>query len=173
MRPECSSPGKHPRTRQGLKDASTNEAIVAGWWEQWPDANVGVRTGSASGLLVLDVDADSNGEQTLARLEQTHGSLPDTVTALTGGGGKHLLFCHPGGEVRNSAGKLGEGLDIRADGGYIVAPPSIHVSGRAYRWQEGHAPSEVPLADPPSWLLALLSGVIRWDKCQRPCFRSE
>jgi putative DNA primase/helicase len=156
-RPACSSPGKHPRTRQGLKDASTNEPIVAGWWERWPDANVGVRTGSASGLLVLDVDADSNGEQSLAGLEQIHGSLPDTVTALTGGGGKHLFFRHPGGEVRNSAGKLGEGLDIRADGGYIVAPPSIHVSGRAYRWQEGHASGEVPLADPPGWLLALLS----------------
>jgi hypothetical protein len=108
-------------------------------------------------LLVLDVDADSNGEQSLAGLEQIHGSLPDTVTALTGGGGKHLFFRHPGGEVRNSAGKLGEGLDIRADGGYIVAPPSIHVSGRAYRWQEGHASGEVPLADPPGWLLALLS----------------
>jgi putative DNA primase/helicase len=156
-RPACSSPGKHPRTRQGLKDASTDEPIIAGWWEQWPEANVGVRTGSASGLLVLDVDADSNGEQSLARLEQTHGSLPDTVTAHTGGGGKHLLFRHPGGDARNSAGKLGEGLDIRADGGYIVAPPSIHASGGAYRWQEGHAPGEVPLADPPSWLLALLS----------------
>jgi len=156
-RPACSSPGKHPRTRHGLKDASTDKAIVVDWWEQWPEANVGVRTGSASDLLVLDVDAESDGEESLGRLEQTHGRLPRTLTALTGGGGRHLFFRHPDGEVRNSAGKLGAGLDIRADGGYIVAPPSIHASGGVYRWQEGHALGDVPLADPPSWLLELLS----------------
>jgi hypothetical protein len=156
-RPACSSPGKHPRTRQGLKNASTDNEIVARWWAQWPEANVGVRTGAVSGLLVLDVDVDSEGEQSLARIEQAYGSLPLTVTALTGGGGRHLFFRHPGGEVRNSAGKLGAGLDTRADGGYIVAPPSVHASGGAYRWHEGRSMGEVPLADPPSWLLALLS----------------
>jgi putative DNA primase/helicase len=131
-RASCSSAAKHPRTKHGLKDASTDQRLIADWWGQWPDANVGVRTGAASGLLVLDIDVGSGGEESLARLEESPGRLPATVTALTGGGGRHLMFRHPGGEVQNSAGKLGAGLDTRADGGYIVAPPSVHASGRAY-----------------------------------------
>lgn len=140
-----------------MKDASTDQRLIADWWAQWPDANVGVRTGAASGLLVLDIDVDSRGEESLARLEEGHGRLPATLTAHTGGGGRHLFFRHPGEDIRNSAGKLGHGLDIRGDGGYIVAPPSRHASGRAYRWQEGGGFGEAAVAEPPSWLLDLLS----------------
>jgi putative DNA primase/helicase len=156
-RTACSNPAKHPRTSRGFKDASTDREVVDRWWVQWPQANLGVRTGAVSGLLVVDVDAEAGGEQSLMQLEQTHGTLPATVAVLTGGGGKHLFFRHPGREVRNSAGKLGPGLDIRGDGGYVVAPPSAHASGNAYRWQEGRSPGEVLLAKPPGWLLAQLT----------------
>ena len=96
------------------------------------------------------------GEDSLHALMQDHGALPDTVEALTGGGGRHILFQHPGRAIRNSAGRLGPGLDIRADGGYIVAAPSVHPSGHAYEWEASSLPGQVPLASMPEWLLALL-----------------
>jgi len=155
-RGDCASPGKHPLTAHGLKSAVADEPIIREWWARWPDANVGIATGPASGLLVLDVDPRHGGDETLAELEARYGKLPDTVEALTGGGGRHLLFQHPGGSVGNSAGKLGFGLDIRADGGYIVAPPSRHVTGRPYEWDVSSHPDDVPIAPAPAWLLELL-----------------
>lgn len=153
----CPSPAKHPRTRNGLKDASTDPSEIEHWWRLWPQANVGVLTGPESGLLVLDVDPDKGGDQALADLEHEYSPLSATVEALTGGGGRHIYFAHPGGPIRNSAGKLGPGLDIRADGGYAVAPPSRHMSGMSYRWRGDHGPEDLPLAEMPSWLLALLT----------------
>ncbi len=149
--PDCASPAKHPRLTNGLNGASTDVAVVAGWWQRWPDANVGIATGAKSRLVVLDVDAGHGGAGTLAGLERVHGKLPKTAKVLTGGGGAHYFFHQGNGEVRNSAGKLGAGLDVRADGGYVVAPPSIHASGRVYRWTSDLAKS--PPADMPPWLL--------------------
>jgi putative DNA primase/helicase len=151
--PGCSSPGKHPRTKEGLKEGTSEPRRIDGWWGRWPDANIGLVTGAASGIVVLDVDVDKEGEATLSALEKAHGELPTTVIAATGSGGLHYLFRHPGSEVRNSAGKLGPGLDVRGDGGYIVAPPSRHVSGGTYSWL--FAPQETELAEIPGWLLGL------------------
>ena len=153
--PDCPRMGKHPRTKNGLNDATTNEALIAASWERAPNANVGVRTGLESGFFVLDVDIDPgkgiDGPATLAALEAEHGELPTTRTAQTGRGGRHYLFQHPGPGMRisNDAGKrLGHGLDVRGDGGYIVAPPSLHASGRTYEWENDH-----PIAVAPAWLL--------------------
>jgi Bifunctional DNA primase/polymerase, N-terminal/MarR family len=142
--------GKVPRNNNGLTGASTDAEVVREWWTRWPDANIGIRTGAESGLLVLDVDVQHGGSGTLKELEARHGKLPETAQVLTGGGGRHYLFSHPGREVRNSAGKLGHGLDVRGDGGYIVAPPSVHESGRAYKWLRA---LERGRSDPPAWLL--------------------
>jgi len=142
--------GKIPRVSGGFKSASCDPARIGEWWRQWPRANVGIRTGVESGLLVLDVDPQHGGAATLKALEAKHGPLPETARALTGGGGWHDYFLHPGVEVRNSIAKLGPGLDVRGDGGYIVAPPSLHASGRTYRWLR---PLGDGLADPPAWLL--------------------
>ncbi len=146
--------GKHPRTRHGLKEASRNPDRIWSWWRRWPEANVGIRTGRESGLVVLDVDARHDGEASLETLEATYDRLPQTLTAHSGGGGRHLYFQHPGGHIPNSA-QLGglSGLDVRADGGYIVAPPSLHQSGQHYRWEE---PMH-PLAALPGWLCELLT----------------
>ena len=144
----CSSPGKHPLTRNGLKDASTDEDAIRRWWEQWPRANVGVVTGSASGVIVLDVDGPE-GMQTLKALP----SLPDTCRTSTGAGA-HYWFRHPGSSTVPTRTKLQPGLDLKADGGYVVAPPSVHRSGSGYCWRRG--PDGVTLADPPPWLLALI-----------------
>lgn len=144
--------GKAPYTANGLHDATTDKATVERWWSRiWPKANVGVRTGE--GLLVLDVDGEA-GADALHALQREHGELPATVEVLTARG-RHLYFTSDE-PIRNSAGKLGPGLDVRGDGGYIVAPPSVHESGHRYEWSVDGHPDEVALAELPPWLLARL-----------------
>jgi len=125
---------------------------IEAWFARWPEANVGIVTGLVSELVVIDIDARHGGESSLSRLELEHGSLPPTTEALTGGGGRHLYFAHPGGRIGNRAGLL-PGLDLRGDGGCVVAPPSLHPSGRRYTWARGRSPDEAPLAGIPAWLL--------------------
>lgn len=156
--PTCGSVGKHPRTKNGLRDATTDEPTIRRWWAKWPDANIGIATGAESGVVVLDVDANNGGEQSLLELKARHGPLPETVQAITGGG-RHVYSRHPGGEVRirNVVRVLGlPGLDLRGDGGYVVAPPSRHASGRQYLWELSSDPADVPLAPLPAWLRDLL-----------------
>ena len=155
---KCDSPGKHPHTTHGLKDASTDEQIIRRWWKRWPDANVGVVTGGCSGIVAIDIDPRHGGEDSLADLERDHGELPETVEALTGGGGRHVIFAHPGNGlvIPNSSGKLGPGIDVRGDGGYIVVPPSLHASGTRYAWEQSHHSKETDLAPMPPWLSELV-----------------
>jgi hypothetical protein len=96
----CAHPAKHAVTRHELREATSDSARIRSWWGRWPWANIGVATGATSGLLVIDVDPRSGGTDSPARLESLMGSLPVTLTAATGGGGRHLFFAHPGGEVR-------------------------------------------------------------------------
>ena len=130
---DCSSPGKHPCTDHGVKDATTDENTIRSWWKEHPTANVGIATGSVSGIAVLDIDPRHDGDDSLALLEREHGRLPDTVVVSTGGGGKHLYFKRPGGRAPNRTNLL-PGIDVRGDGGFVVAPPSRHVSGGSYQW---------------------------------------
>ena len=146
-RGDCPKPGKHPRTRHGLCDASTNAARIRAWWAAWPEANVGVATGR---LVVVDVD-DARGRAALATLEHAHRRLPPTLTAASGRGA-HLYF-HAGAQrIANSVGRLGGGLDVRGRGGYVVAPPSLHAGGHCYRWTTRRLPAPLP-----SWLAELLT----------------
>lgn len=136
----------------GFYDASAQAAVVQGLWElRGVACNIGLRTGAASGVIVIDVDPRHDGDATLAALEAQEGDLPDTLTAITPSRGLHLYFRHPGAgsyRVPNSASTLGAGLDVRGDGGYVVLPPSRRPDG-AYKWlDEG-----VPVADLPAWLL--------------------
>jgi hypothetical protein len=142
----CTKIGKHPRTKRGLNDATTDPAVIRRWWERWPDANVAIRTGAVSKLAVLDVDPRHGGVDSLRALDP----LPETAVSETGGGGYHIAFAHPGGHVKTTANALGPGLDIRADGGYIVAPPSLHASGKRYAWK--FHPSKMGLAALPEKL---------------------
>jgi hypothetical protein len=146
---DCGSPAKHPRTKTGLSEATTDPETIGAWWRHWPEANVGVRTGFISGIVVLDVDSYHGGDDGLGELVAEYGELPATMEAETGGGGRHLIFAHPGEgvDVRNRAG-LATGVDLRGDGGYIVAPPSLHVSGAFYQWAETVLPAPLP-----AWLI--------------------
>jgi hypothetical protein len=137
-----------------FQDRRPTAAEVAGWFGRWPEANVGIVTGIVSGLVVLDVDARHGGAQSLSALEAEHGPLPRTIAAATGGGGRHCYFSHPGGVVHNKVG-LAPGIDLRADGGCVVAPPSLHPSGRRYTWEPGGGPAQARLAPLPHWLIQL------------------
>ncbi len=134
----CGQVGKHPRIARGLHAAATDHVQVMRWWVRWPAANVAAVTGTRSGLLVVDVDGDA-GEQTLRDLEAARTPLPATREQRTGGG-RHLLFAHPGRPVPNSAGKFGPGVDVRGDGGFIVAAPSRHATGAVYAWRQPAVP---------------------------------
>jgi hypothetical protein len=151
---DCSSPAKHPRVASGLKSATTDEEQIREWWARWPRANVAIRTGAISGLVVLDIDPQHDGERTLGWLLGQHPDLGATRTIRTGSGGRHLYFAHPGGTIRNDAGKrLGPGLDIRGDGGYVIAPPSRHARGGVYRVEaNGGIVPELP-----DWLVDLMA----------------
>jgi hypothetical protein len=148
---KCRSPGKHPRTRKGLKDATTDPAQIRRWWELYPLANVGLAMGRKSGLVAVDVDPRAGGDSSLCELLERYGELPNTLEAITGGGGSHIFFAHPGVSFKNSSSSLGEGLDVKTDGGYVVAAPSLHASGKRYQWRTRRSPASMP-----GWLLKLL-----------------
>lgn len=143
-RPDCSRIGKHPKTRNGFKDATTDVSKIERWFGR--RSNLAIATGS--GLLVLDIDPGSGGEESLQKLEEEFGALPDTLTCRTGSGGAHYYFIVDI-PVPNSGGKLGEGIDIRGDGGYVIAPPSLHKSGKRYEWTND------TMRECPQWLLDL------------------
>lgn len=155
--------GKHPRTMRGLKDATTDAEQIRFWWQCWSDANIGIVAGPESGFLVLDVDPRSGGDDSLRDLEDYFGELPITLTSKTGGDGFHYLFAHSGEQIKNSSGKVGKGLDIKAKDGYIVAPPSLHASGKRYEWIDESA-GIVPL---PMWLSHLATDNVPKNKINR------
>jgi hypothetical protein len=144
---------KRPLVRwEEFQDRHASEAEACGWLRQWPQAGIAVVTGGISGLIVVDVDPGHRGDESLEKLEREHGALATTVECRTGGGGRHLYFAHPGEVIRNKVG-LAPGIDIRADGGYVVAPPSLHASGLRYAWIEGRTPDVTGIAPLPEWIL--------------------
>ena len=142
----CLEDSKQPATQHGLLDATGDADRVVAYWSKVPLANLAVRTGQESGLIVLDVDVDKGGAETLKALEAKFEKLPPTLTVVTPSGGSHFYFRHPGHEIRNTVDVPGVGLDIRGDGGYVVAPPSA-VGERRYEIDD-----ELPVAEVPDWL---------------------
>jgi hypothetical protein len=140
-----------------LQSARPSAADIDMWFERWPDANIGIVTGEISNLVVLDIDPNHGGDASLDRLERRFAPLPETIEATTGGGGRHLYFTHPGGLIRNRAG-IAQGIDLRSDGGYVVAPPSIHPSGGCYAWTPGRSPHDTAPAPLPRWLITAAGG---------------
>ena len=148
----CMPRSKIPATPHGFKDATTDIALIEAWWEQNPNYNVAIATGEASGTYVLDVD--DKEWRSLADALRPFPKIPDTPTVRTGGGGVQYFFAFPKGSALSiSGGKLGDGIDTRGNGGYVVAPPSIHPSGRAYAWEEFE---DEPLAPTPEWIVKAL-----------------
>lgn len=140
---------KLPAIEQWQNAASDDAATVAGWWNLWPHANVGLLTGH-NGVFVVDVDCKGGapGFASLAALEAAHGALPATLSATTASGGCHLFFTADA-HIRNSGGRLGAGLDVRGAGGFVVAAGSVLADGSMYRWDDSGA----PIAEAPAWLI--------------------
>lgn len=140
----CRPDNKAPKTPHGFKDAATNEATIIAWWRRWPEALIGMPTGWASGVWVLDVDFPA-GPASLAHLEAKIGPLPKTLEQITGSGGRHMFFAMVDGiEIKNSTSKLGPNLDVRGVGGYVIVAPSIHPSGNRYQWRIPNGCPETP-----------------------------
>lgn len=144
----CRPQDKRPATANGLKDATTDLDTIRQWWRQEPQFNLAIATGAISGIFVVDVDG-LDAEVELRKLEAEHGGLPSTVEAITARG-RHVYFRSPEVSVRNSASKIAPGIDVRGDGGYVLAPPSIHPGGRRYEWSVDCATA---LAEAPVWLI--------------------
>jgi putative DNA primase/helicase len=144
-------PGKKtPMTTHGLLEATTNPAQINEWWAATPNAGIGVRTGTAAGVVVLDVDPRNGGDKSLAVMEEEHGKLPPTLTSMTGGGGNHYIFY-----VRGEAFKkceIAPGIEIQGENHYVVLPPSIHPSGKRYEWED----PRMGISDIPTWLRKLI-----------------
>jgi Bifunctional DNA primase/polymerase, N-terminal/Primase C terminal 1 (PriCT-1) len=146
------SRGKTPLISDWPNQASNDNERLTFWVRRWPDSNWGVATGAGSGVVVVDCDGDK-GRKSIERLSGIHGvGWLQTRTAKTPRG-MHLYYLWPDGEtrIRNSAGKIAKGIDVRGEGGYVVVPPSVHPSGESYAWQ-----NLGPLAPVPGWLLELM-----------------
>jgi hypothetical protein len=148
----CLPRDKRPATQHGLKDATTDPIEIENWWHQNPNYNIAIATGAISGIFVIDLDG-ADAEAGLRKLETQRGELPATVESITGRG-RHLFFKWPEKPVRNSAGKIATGIDVRATGGYVIAPPSIHPSGKRYCWS---VDSAATFATAPEWLLSIIT----------------
>ncbi len=142
-----------PAGSHGFHDASADCDVARARWAKTPRANIGVATGSRSGIWVFDVDPQHGGDQALADLEAEHGPLPLTIEASTPSGGRHLYWRWDAEapEIRNSTSRIGPGLDARGEGGSITLPPSVLADGRRYRWVKNSAGT---FADAPPWLTA-------------------
>jgi hypothetical protein len=142
----CQPESKEPACEHGFKDATANPARLRRWFGSSQN-NIAIATGMVSGIWMLDIDGDL-GATTLAELEARHGALPATLTSISSSG-CHLWF-RADGELQCSAGRIGAGLDVRADGGYAMAPPSVHPDGPTYRWLNDRPPARAP-----RWLIEL------------------
>jgi len=158
----CLPYGKRPATRRGLKDATTDLDTIRDWWRHEPLFNVAVATGAISGFFAIDIDG-LDAEAGLRKLERELGELPATVEVITARG-RHIYFKMPNSPVPNSAGKIG--IDVRGDGGYVLAPRSIHPSGRVYTWS---VDTSSTIATAPDWLLARVVRPRAADIMLAPC----
>lgn len=156
----CAPRGKRPLTEHGVNDATTNDEQITAWWTQTPDANIGIATGRDSNLIVIDIDGTDAADH-YGRLILQHGPAgPPHATdgaSVQTGRGWHLWFAHPPRvDLRNSASRLAPGIDIRANGGYVIAPPSIHPTGGRYQWVDPIPETGLPRLN-PEWVRALIT----------------
>ena len=161
----CGTVGKHPLISGWQRTIPSVDAADRAW-PRGTGRGIGLTCGPNSGVWTLDVDPRARGISALAELEDEYGALPTTWESRTGSGGRHLIFAWPEDrEIRNSAGHVGPGLDVRGVGGFVVLPPSRHASGEAYAWI--HPPS-TRLASAPAWLLDLVTARTRPSRPAEP-----
>jgi putative DNA primase/helicase len=155
-----------PGTKRSYKSAEHSDGRVWGMtrnaeeirrdFTRWPDAGIGIPTGAVNGIVVVETDTVEghgiDGSNSLAQLETKHGALPDTLKAISPSGSVHRYFKHPGAGIKiiSSASELGAGIDVRGDGGMVIAPPTVRPGVGVYRWNNCN-----PIAEPPAWLVKI------------------
>jgi bifunctional DNA primase/polymerase-like protein len=155
-----------PGTKRSYKSAEHSDGRAWGMtreaaeiradFTRWPDAGIGIPTGAVNGIIVVEIDTVAghgiDGSNSLAQLETKHGALPDTLQAISPSGSVHRYFKHPGAGIKiiSSASELGAGIDVRGDGGMVIAPPTVRPGVGVYRWNNCN-----PIAEPPAWLVKL------------------
>jgi hypothetical protein len=144
--------------------ATADVKIIKQWWQDMPDANVAVATGRASGIFIVDIDGP-DAEAELRKLEAQHGPLPPSIETITPRPGRHVWLRMPDTDIRNSASRLGPGLDVRGSGGFCLVAPSVHPSGARYHWSVDCADA---IADPPPWLLERIASPTNGNGCTPP-----
>lgn len=161
----CGRPGKHPRTRDGVNEATTDRVTIEGWWTRYPNASIGVATGRPSNILVVDADASEGkpGVVNLTALSAANGGIPATPIVNTGGGGMHLFFVWTD-RLPTGQDVVAKAIDVRSDGGYAILPPSRHASGTQYEWRN----NRMEAITVPDWLLnARGGGMVSEESAQR------
>lgn len=154
----CPTPGKHPRFAGWKDQATTDPGKITNWWKANPEANVGILSGPGSGVVILDKDPRNGGEESRQSLIYGHEKWDWTVTAATGGGGSHEYFQCPEGIILPGMLELDPGLELLLLDHIVVMPPSLHPSGRRYRWEPELAPEECAVQPLPVWLLEVIRG---------------
>lgn len=165
----CKPKDKKPIHKGGFHNATTDTAQIKAWWTQYPDANIGIATGKASGgLVVVDIDIDDdkgiNGLDVWHEYQESAGDISETITAITGRGGYHFYY-HSSEAVKSHNG-LYQGVDIKADGSYIMAPPSIHPNGNIYDYEGGYSPDEIGIKEIDDTVRGFISGGIKEKRKQ-------
>lgn len=161
------APDKRPLTPHGFQDATTDATTIREWWRRWPGALIGMPTGRASRIVVIDCDVGNgiDGAEAYESLAAPYGGIEHTVMALTPSGGLHFYLEAPEQEVRNSASRLALGVDVRGEGGYVIVPPSRLPDGRCYEWEASNPPKPGPM---PAWLLRMAGTHIRPEPVATP-----
>lgn len=151
----CTSPGKHPRTHNGVKDATTDLETIRNWQQRWPDANWALACGRVSNVIVIDIDPRNGGYASIDEYEeQLSDPLPTTRRSSTGSGGKHLFFTYPTEQSVGNRTNWLKGVDVKSDGGYVILPEANHISGGVYTWID----FEIPTASLPPDVVASIFG---------------
>ena len=152
----CAPRDKNPLLKDWPRRASCDAGVISRWAQKYERCNWGVATGPESGVFAIDIDGES-GEESFSALVDQHGVWTETLSATTARG-RHFYFDWPAsGTIRNSAGKLGAGIDVRGDGGYCVIPPSTHPSGARYEW----ATENLRTSPATGWLLERITSAAR------------
>lgn len=145
---KCQRIGKHPTTKNGLQEATTDEAKIRKWWTESPHANIALATGGDTELVVFDIDSGVDKKTGLAKVGPAswaaiEGTIPETLICSTGSGGKHFYF-RSSSDIKNSQSKIAKDIDVRGSGGYVILPPSNHASGGRYEWENEFEPAPLP-----------------------------
>jgi hypothetical protein len=152
-KPDCTAPGRHPRAKGGLADATTDPKVIERWWDKWPDARIGIATGALGKLIALETRGN-RGQRSMREMKAEYGALPSTVT-IRAGDRRLRLFKVDDQAARST--DIADGVRVIGDGDVVVAPSTLDSTGRRY-FLESRRPGDVEIARCPDWLWTLIPG---------------